>query len=374
MFRSVNVFEAKKEGYKTYRVPGIVVTKSDVVLVTAEARPGEGSDWDSNDVVLRRSLDAGKTFKSRQIVANHSDFGKGPISNFVLIPDLTSGKIVAVFCWNYSRVFRIFSENDGETFSEPEEITSTFEHFREDYNWRVCATGPGHGIQLHSGRMIIPVWLSDGTGNEMGEGNLGHRPSIVSSIFSDDYGFSWERGDIVCRHGDDIDGMTLINPSETIAVQQNNGKVLFNIRSESLVGRRLIAVSPDGATNWNVRGFDVALLEPICMASILKSNYNNEHNLKEILFVNPDNLENELIPTSNNLRHDRKRLTVKVSNDDCTSWPFQKVIEAGPSGYSDIAQLSTSEFLCAYECNIIEKICDNRYICVTKFDRKWAST
>ena len=39
MFRIVNVFEAKKEGYKTYRVPGIVVTKSDVVLVTAEARP-----------------------------------------------------------------------------------------------------------------------------------------------------------------------------------------------------------------------------------------------------------------------------------------------------------------------------------------------
>ena len=65
MFRSVNVFEARKEGYKTYRVPSIVVTKSDIVLVTAEARPGEGSDWDSNNVILRRSLDAGETFKSR---------------------------------------------------------------------------------------------------------------------------------------------------------------------------------------------------------------------------------------------------------------------------------------------------------------------
>ena len=43
MFRSIDVFEARKEGYKTYRVPGITVTKNDVVLVTAEARPNEGS-------------------------------------------------------------------------------------------------------------------------------------------------------------------------------------------------------------------------------------------------------------------------------------------------------------------------------------------
>ena len=374
MFKNINIFEARKEGYKTYRVPGITVTKNDVVLVTAEARPNEGSDWDSNDVILRRSLDAGETFRNRQVVADHSDFGKGPISNFVLIPDLTTGKIIAVFCWKYSRVFRMFSENDGETFSEPEEITSTFEQFHKDYNWRVCATGPGHGIQLQSGRMIIPVWLSDGTGNEMGEGNLGHRPSVVSSIHSDDCGISWERGEIICRHGDDINGETLINPSETIAVQQNNGTILFNIRSESLIDRRLIAHSPDGATNWNIQGFDDALLEPVCMASILKSNYNNEQNLKEILFVNPDNLENDLIPTGRNLRHDRKRLTVKVSNDDCISWPLQKIIEAGPSGYSDIAQLSTGEFLCVYECGIVERICDDKYIRVTKFDRDWISS
>ena len=185
---------------------------------------------------------------------------------------------------------------------------------------------------------------------------------------------SWERGEIICRHGDDINGETLINPSETIAVQQNNGTILFNIRSESLIDRRLIAHSQDGATNWNIQGLDDALLEPVCMASILKSNYNNEQNLKEILFVNPDNLENDLIPTGRNLRHDRKRLTVKVSNDDCISWPLQKIIEAGPSGYSDIAQLSTGEFLCVYECGIVERICDDKYIRVTKFNRDWISS
>ena len=55
MFKSVDIFEARKEGYKTYRVPGITVSKNDVVLATAESRPISGGDWDFNDVFMRRS-------------------------------------------------------------------------------------------------------------------------------------------------------------------------------------------------------------------------------------------------------------------------------------------------------------------------------
>ena len=42
MFKSVDIFEARKEGYKTYRVTGITVSKNDVVLATAESRPISG--------------------------------------------------------------------------------------------------------------------------------------------------------------------------------------------------------------------------------------------------------------------------------------------------------------------------------------------
>ena len=65
------------------------------------------------------------------------------------------------------------------------------------------------------------------------------------------------------------------------------------------------------------------------------------------IFVNPDNLENDLIPTGRNLRHDRKRLTVKVSNDDCISWPLQKIIEVGPSGYVILLSYQPVNF-CVY--------------------------
>ena len=36
--------------------------------------------------------------------------------------------------------------------------------------------------------MIVPVWLSDGSGTEMGRGYRGHRPSVVALIYSDDHG------------------------------------------------------------------------------------------------------------------------------------------------------------------------------------------
>ena len=37
-------------------------------------------------------------------------------------------------------------------------------------------------------------------------------------------------------------------------------------------------------------------------------------------------------------------------------------------------QLSTGEFLCVYECGIVEGMCYNKYIRLTKFDRDWISS
>ena len=78
-----------------------------------------------------------------------------------------------------------------------------------------------------------------------------------------------------------------------------------------------------------------------------------------------------MIPPGRNLRHDLKRLTVKLSEDDAKTWSMSKVIEEGPSGYSDVAQLKSGEFICVYECEIVERICDDRYVRVTKFDKNW---
>lgn len=369
MFETIKLFTARQDGYHNYRVPGIVRSPGGVILATAEARRGGGGDWDRNDILLRRSLDHGVTWGPRQVVVDHATYGPGPVSNFVMISDTQEGVVHALFCHNYARVFALRSTDDGATFSAPVEITPMLLPFRDHYPWRVIATGPGHGIQLASGRLLVPVWMSDGSGGEFGPGHLGHRPSCVATIYSDDQGATWSCGEIFVHTDDRIS-----NPSETLAVALSDGRVLCNIRSEARENRRLIAISPDGASKWTTPAFDQALLEPVCMASLLRLEQRTPEGAAIFLFANPDNLENELTPAGGNLHHDRKRLTVKLSTDECQTWSVSRVLEAGPSGYSDLAEAADGTLLCIYECGMIDRMTDARYLTIARFDLAWLET
>ena len=199
MIDRTNLFEARCGGYWNYRIPGILCTKSGVAVVTAEARRGTGGDWDGSDALLRRSLDGGLSWEAPQILVSGEQYGPGPLNNIVLISDVVDGTVHVLFCHNYARMFYTRSHDDCATFTKPSEITEALLPFRDSYPWRVIATGPGHGIQLRTGRLVVPVWMSDGSGTEFGSGKLGHRPSQVAVIFSDDVGRTWECGDFVAQ-------------------------------------------------------------------------------------------------------------------------------------------------------------------------------
>jgi sialidase-1 len=165
----------------------------------------------------------------------------------------------------------------------------------------------------------------------------------------------------------------VVHPSETVPVELRDGRVLFNIRSESRENRRLVSVSADGAHRWSRPRFDPALLEPVCMASLLRLEQRAPDGTPLIVFANPDTLENELIPAGGNLAHDRKRLTVKLSRDDCQTWPLSRVLEPGPAGYSDLAQAPDGTLLCIYECGMLERMTDTASVAVAHFDLAWVT-
>jgi sialidase-1 len=295
-----------------------------------------------------------------KVVVSCDTYGPGPISNFAMISDRTDGKVHALFCHSYARVFSTRSEDDGATWSEPVDITSSFEPWRDDYPWRVIAMGPGHGIQLKKGRYVIPVWMSDGSGSEFGAGKLGHRPSVVAGTYSDDNGKTWERADILCRDGvGDV-----VNPSETLPLELRDGRVLFNIRTESSLHRRFVSISPDAVTGWTEPETDDELLEPVCMASILRLSDGS------VVFANCDVLEHAF-SSPDRVAHDRKNLTVKRSTDDCGTWTASRVIEPGQSSYSDMAQNRDGLVCCIYENRMIEQQYDTRYVSVSRFDVGW---
>ena len=362
-----DLFEARTNGYHVYRIPGLCVTPSGVVIAHCEARQGRGGDWDPIDIVMRRSLDGGETWEAPYIAMDHRRFGgQEPINNFSCISDHATGEVHVLFCNNYARVFAMKSTDDCLTFSEPVDVTSVFETFREHFFWRVIAVGPGHGIQLANGRLLAAVWMSDGSSGEFGN-KPGHRPSEVAVVYSDDHGDTWHAGEFVVRNT-----VQSRNPSESTMVQLSDGRVLCNSRSESHKHRRLISISDDGVSHWSEPKFDDSLLDPICCGSIVAT-------AEGIAFSNPDILERTMPggpggrigPNETGKVFDRKQLTVQLSRDDCSTWTAKRILEPGPSGYSDLAVLPDGTLLCLYECGIMGRMFDDRYLRLARFNIEW---
>jgi sialidase-1 len=349
----IDLFHAGQGGYETFRVPGIVVTGKGTILAYCEARRGSRSDWADIEILLCRSTSGGRTWSPPQRVA---DSGKDTVNNAVAIVDRETGRVHFLYCINYARCYYMFSDDDGITFSKPREITGTFEPFRKDYDWHVLATGPGHGIQLRNGRLIVPVWLSTATRQ--------HRPSAVSVIYSDDHGKTWQAGEIVCKHPE-----PLVNPSETVAVQLSDGRVLLNIRNENRVYRRAISYSKDGATGWSQVEFHKSLYEPICMAGIVHLPRPFADNDSTFVFTNPDSHKNPGVHGKHKFRH-RENVTVRLSFDDCQTWPVSRVLEAGISGYTDLAIGKDGTVFCVYERGGADGFAFQR-LTLARFNRAW---
>jgi sialidase-1 len=255
------------------------------------------------------------------------------ISNATWITDRGAGKTFFIFCVEYMRCFILESTDGGATFSRPREITGAFAGFRQQsgYDWRVIATGPGHGVQLASGRLVVPVWLSTSDG-----GNA-HRPSVSSTIFSDDAGVTWQAGEIAAGRNDGV-----LNPSETIVVETNPGEVMLNIRNESSQHRRAVVRSAAGAGGWSQPVYAEELLEPVCMASIIRRPDG------VLFFSNPATLEpNPARPEA--VAKQRQNLGVRFSRDAGRTWSAPLVLERGPSAYSDLAIAPDGTLLCFYE-------------------------
>jgi sialidase-1 len=346
----IDLFKAGEGGYALYHIPGVVVTARGTVLAWCEARK-KGSDWDDIRILLRRSTDDGKTWSAPQSIADvPGPKVKNPFAlrlknikpddvtynNPVLIAD-RDGTVHMLFCLEYMRCFYQRSTDDGLGWSAPVEITPAFEAFRPAYDWKVLATGPNHGIQLGTGRLVVPVWLSTGTG-----GNA-HRPSVTATLYSDDHGATWKGGEIAVPCTD-----LWINPNETVAVELADGRVMLNVRNESKTHRRLITTSHDGATGWSTPAFDDALLEPICMAGLVRYSSADGGGKNRLLFSNPHNLARADGKEAPGKSRDRKNVSVKLSYDEGRTWPVNKTIEALWSAYSDLAVTHQGTILCFY--------------------------
>jgi sialidase-1 len=357
-FSSTNLWNGGVAGYETYRIPGIVATKRGTILAYTSARRNlDLGDWSDIDIVLRRSTDDGRTWEPSRRLAGDSH---GTTDNPIAIVDQQTGAIHFLFQKNYARCFYMRSDDDGRTFSKPVDITYVFEKFRPEYDWHVIAPGVGHAIQLRNGRLLVPIWMAIGTA----EGPIvrAHRPSAVATIYSDDHGKTWKRGDIIAS-----DSPEYPNPSESMAVQLADGSVMINMRNESPSHRRLVATSPDGISHWSKPQFDDQLFEPVCAASIIRYSLHPPSDRNRILFSNPDSSN---IPGEGNHRfRARQNLSVRMSYDEGKTWPVERVIDPGVTGYSDLAVGPDGTIYCLYEAGAVHgSQTDNPHMTLARFN------
>lgn len=376
-FSTQHLFEARTGGYHTYRIPGIIATKKGTLIVWAEARKGI-SDWEELALVSRRSTDGGKTW-SKAIVLQQSKKVKSDkeeteeqkkekvVGNGVMIPDDT-GNIHLLFCQGYQKVFYTKSTDDGVSFEKPTEITHIFDEHRKDYPFRVVATGPGHGIQMKNGRLLVPVWMS--TGQLVG----GHRPSRTTTIYSDDFGKTWQAGEVAIYNrkpyfNDEGQPYAVLHPSEMMPIELADGRIMINARSESAVQRRVVIYSDDGISNWSKPKFDSALFDPICFGSIARLTEGKDDSKNRILFVNPDSEDRGLLWGE---KRRRENLTVRLSYDEGKSWAVSKVLDSETSSYADIAIGPDKYIYILYEDGGVgENAFDVNYLTLAKFNLEW---
>jgi sialidase-1 len=229
----------------------------------------------------------------------------------------------------YCRAYYIHSGDDGVTWSKPVEITSAFEKFRAEYDWKVIATGPNHGIQLKNGRLIVPVWLSTSQKSP-------HHPSVAAVIFSDDGGKTWQAGDIAVPCTDEWK-----DPNETVAVELSDGRVMLNVRN---IGgkKRIVTISPNSATNWSKPYFDEILPGSVCMAGLVRYPANPDNGPVRLLFS---------IPTYPAAGHGARRdLKIFMSSDDGQTWPVGRMLWGAGMGasYSDLAVAADGTIFCFF--------------------------
>jgi len=334
-----DLFVSGQEGYFTFRIPAMVVTTRGTILAFCEGRKNSQRDYGDVDIVLKRSVDGGRTWSPLQIVWDDMD---NCCRNPCPVVDETTGIIWLVMAHengkdneaiiksgNSADIVRVYvtkSADDGLSWSEPVEITKSV----KNNPWRWYANGPCSGIQLKHGefkdRIIIP---SNHTIHPPDAPQSGFKFSHV--VYSDDHGITWQKGGSIGPYC-----------NESQIVELSDGTLLNNMRrspeaTETEGPYRRIAYSNDGGITWSRAKPDSSLPCPRCQGSIISHPNLKAKGKDFLLFSNPAHIK------------ERVNMTIRLSYDAGKTWPVSRILHKGPSAYSDKAVLANGDILCLYE-------------------------
>lgn len=327
------IFTGGVDGYHSFRIPALIRGKAGRLIAFAEGRKLNNRDFGDIDLVYKYSDDNSKNWSTLRTVVSE---GGGTWGNPTAVYDSTvgnNGRIWLFLSWNAEehtsngsikkwgdrKVFSTHSDDNGLTWSTPEDKTNSL--LPPNYTWD--AIGPGNGIQTaysNTGRLIIPA--------------------NGRNIYSDDHGATWKYKL--------LPGGT----NEGTIVELVNGGLMRNDRANTNVWEK----EEQNKRRWVSFGkIEVifsdytpvnALIDPKSQGAMIR--YSTE-NPRRILFLNSASTTT------------RGNMLVRISYDEGRNWPIDRRLydelsepqaqTQGKGGYSSLAKMYNGHIGALVEIN-----------------------
>lgn len=349
----VDVFTPAQDGFKSIRIPSVVVSRKGTVLAFAEGRAAY-ADQAKNKIILKRSHDGGKTWEAVAVIAQDGD---NALNNPCAVVERESGLIILMYQSYPAKVSErsgkiqtgytgalvvrnwiISSNDDGVSWSQPRDVTR---ETKRETTVTTVASGPGIGIQIrhgkHAGRILFPF----------NEGPFGIWN--IYAVYSDDHGKTWAMGKIAPGGLiKDKAGKATSTVNEAQFVELQDGAIRFNVRRWSGKALRKTCISTDGGESWSAVEDVKELSDPGCMASIYRYTDPADGQKSRILFSGPQSTR-------------RDNGTIFISYDEGKSWPVKRVLREGSFAYSCLTSLHDGTIGCLFEADGTSKIVFARF-------------
>ena len=328
----------------TFRIPGIAVTNSGTLLAVYDMRYRSRRDLQGHmDIGLSRSSDGGKTWEKPRPIMDMGRHGGLPedqngCSDPNILVDRTTGEIIVSAVWTHgkpgthqwrgrgsepgielsrsSQFLMVRSADDGRTWSKPENWTAKL----KNPAWHLFAPGPGNGITMKDGTLVMPTGGRDEKGLPFS--NL---------MWSRDHGKTWK-----------LSSLARSNTNESAVAELSDGSLMLNMRDnrnrkdKSETNGRAVSVTSDLGKTWKVHSSDHGSLpEPVCMASLIS------HRLKDgrtvLFFSNPHH------------KSRRQNMTLQMSLDDGRTWGKKILLDKKGGAYSSLVMVNDRTVGILYE-------------------------
>lgn len=301
------VFYGGLNGSACYRIPSIIRTHTGALLAFAENRKDNcGDNGKQHDLVMRRSLDGGRSWGAMQVIMA----GKVPcpgcpaaISNPNPVEvKLPNGTMAILFHYDtmnnpnpshHGLDMQVWSLDDGMTWGTNPTVLS----YPPQTNTGALI-GPSVGIQAANGRIYFSAVFGD----------------YHFLYWSTDYGKTWAASEKLMHLGE---------CSIAFYVSPDDGRILMNCRVSAGL-RHQVIFSAEGVPLSNATTVP-GLIDPGCQGSLV------------------NNGQGSLLFSNCNTTTSRSHMTVKSSPaGDGKQWSNGVNVWEGPSGYSQLVPLGTS--------------------------------